>query len=369
VSEVAPVSFRFNFHKIPGQGEDSDPILRVGPDLGLLAVFDGMGGAGGTVYETPDGRRSGAYLGSRVARDAVERRMLELIGPSWILDGEATAAELRRTLQTALAERFAELKAPASGLRSKLVRQLPTTMALLALQRTAAGGSTYACHAFWAGDSRAYLLTADGVHQVTTDDLRTGGDALHNLGSDSPMSNTVSADTDFVVHHRRFELEAPFVALTATDGCFHYVRSPMHFEDLLLSTLRDARDAAAWGAALEERIVAIAGDDAAMSLLGVGADLEGFRELFAARTATLQERYITPLDELDAEVERAEQALEDLRARRVARVAELWHDYKPAYERWEDGPSAAAPPATDATAAAATAEPAAATAEAGSDAP
>jgi len=373
VSEVAPVSFRFNFHKIPGQGEDSDPILRVGPDLGLLAVFDGMGGAGGTVYETPDGRRTGAFLGARVARDAVERRMLELIGPSWILDGEATASELRRTLQAALAERFAELKAPASGLRSKLVRALPTTMALLALQRTAAGGSTYACHAFWAGDSRAYILTPDGIHQVTTDDLRTGGDALHNLSSDSPMSNTVSADTDFAVNHLQFELEAPFVALTATDGCFHYVRSPMHFEDLLLSTLRDARDAAAWGAALEERIVAVAGDDAAMSLLGVGADLEGFRELFAARTAQLQERYITPLDELDAEVERAEQALEDLRARRIARVAELWHDYKPSYERWQDVPAPTAPAdaASPAEAAAAPAEaaPAAATAEAGSDAP
>ncbi len=375
MSEVAPVSFRFNFHKIPGQGEDSDPILRVGPDLGLLAVFDGMGGAGGTVYETPDGRRTGAYLGSRVARDAVERRMLELIGPSWILDGEATAAELRRTLQTALAERFAELKAPASGLRSKLVRQLPTTMALLALQRTAAGGSTYACHAFWAGDSRAYVLTADGVRQVTTDDLRTSGDALHNLSSDSPMSNTVSADTDFAVRHRQFELEAPFVALTATDGCFHYVRSPMHFEDLLLSTLRDARDAAAWGAALQERIVAVAGDDAAMALLGVGTDLEGLRELLAPRTALLQERYIAPLDELDAEVERAEKALDDLRARRVARVAELWHDYKPGYERVLDTPEtppaaspAAAPEAAPAAEAPAAGASSTEAAEAGSDA-
>ena len=49
------VSFGFNLGKIPDQGEDSDPILRDGPDLGLLAVFDGMGGAGGTVYDTDDG--------------------------------------------------------------------------------------------------------------------------------------------------------------------------------------------------------------------------------------------------------------------------------------------------------------------------
>ena len=81
-SDVGPtsgpsLSYAFNLAKIPNQGEDSDPILRDGPDLGLIGVFDGMGGAGGTVYETPDGPRTGAYLASRVARDVVERRMLD----------------------------------------------------------------------------------------------------------------------------------------------------------------------------------------------------------------------------------------------------------------------------------------------------
>ena len=59
------VSFKFCTAKVAGEGEDADPILRVGPDLGLLAVFDGMGGAGGTVYEPPDGPRTGAYLAAR----------------------------------------------------------------------------------------------------------------------------------------------------------------------------------------------------------------------------------------------------------------------------------------------------------------
>jgi hypothetical protein len=68
------VSFGFNLEKIAGQGEDSDPIVRHGRGLGLVAVFDGMGGAGGTVYETPDGPHTGAYLASRLARDVVEQR-------------------------------------------------------------------------------------------------------------------------------------------------------------------------------------------------------------------------------------------------------------------------------------------------------
>ena len=119
------VSFKFCTAKVAGEGEDSDPILRVGPDLGLLGVFDGMGGAGGRVYDTPDGRHSGAYIASRFARNVVERLMLELIKPEWNLDGPATAAELHRVLASSLAARLAELKAPETTLRSKLVKALP----------------------------------------------------------------------------------------------------------------------------------------------------------------------------------------------------------------------------------------------------
>ena len=75
------VVLAFNLAKIPDHGEDSDPIVRDGRDLGLVGVFDGMGGAGGTVYETADGPRTGAYLASRVARDVVEPRMLRAARP------------------------------------------------------------------------------------------------------------------------------------------------------------------------------------------------------------------------------------------------------------------------------------------------
>ena len=169
-------SFKFCTAKVAGEGEDADPILRVGPDLGLLGVFDGMGGAGGRVYDTPDGRHSGAYIASRFARNVVERLMLELIKPEWNLDGPATAAELHRVLASSLAARLAELKAPETSLRSKLVKALPTTMTLAVLQRTDPAASAYACHLFWAGDSRAYVAEPEaGLMQLTPDDLRSGG--------------------------------------------------------------------------------------------------------------------------------------------------------------------------------------------------
>ena len=336
------VSFKFCTAKVAGEGEDADPILRVGPDLGLLGVFDGMGGAGGTVYDTPDGRHSGAWIASRFARNVVERLMLELIKPEWNLDGPATAAELHRVLASSLAARLAELKAPETTLRSKLVKALPTTMTLAVLQRTDPAAGTYACHLFQAGDSRAYVAEPDdGLRQLTTDQLRSGGDAMRNLTDDSVMSNCISADTEFSIDHHQVQLQAPFLLLCATDGCFAYVRSPMHFEHLLLSTMQDAQDVPDWQQALEAEVTAITGDDAAIALLGLGADLDGFKQLFKDRTDELGRRYIDPLDELDGQVHQAEQQLAGLRARRVELGAELWATYKSGYERYQAVPEPA----------------------------
>ena len=165
---------------------------------------------------------------------------------------------------------------------------------------------------------------------------------MHNLTDDSPMSNTISADTDFRINHRHVELVAPFVLLCATDGCFAYVRSPMHFEHLLLSTLQGAEDVDAWRDGFLAAVSAIAGDDAAIGLLGVGADFAGFKELFRERAAEVERRYVGPLDKLEGQVAKAEQKLEELRRRRVALTAELWQEYKPGYERYLEAAPAAA---------------------------
>ncbi len=328
------LSFGFNLGKIAGHGEDSDPILRHGRELGLVGVFDGMGGAGGTVYETPDGPRSGAYLASRRAKDVVEQQMLRVLDPAWNLDGPAVALDLRRAVQDALAESVAELKAPPSGLRSRLLRVLPTTMALVGLQRLQADGDLWAAHSFWAGDSRAYVLTpTSGLQQLTVDDIRDHGDAMANLREDSVISNAMSADTAFVVHHRQVELSTPFLMLAATDGCFGYLPSPMHFEHLLLRALADASDTGGWSAAVQRTISAVTGDDAALAILGIGADLAGFQRLFAERTAQLENRWIEPLDAADARVRQLEQELEAVRDQRRSQQAERWAAYKDDYER------------------------------------
>ena len=328
------LSFAFNLGKIPDQGEDSDPILRDGPDLGLIGVFDGMGGAGGTVYETPEGRRTGAYLASRLARDVVEQLMVELLEPDWHLNGRAAARDLQRSVQRALRQRLQELNPAPSGLRSRLIRALPTTMALVALQRSQPGGPNWAGHVFWAGDSRAYVFEPGGARQLTTDDLRDPGDALANLRRDSVVSNAMSADTEFHINYRRVELLAPFLVIGATDGCFGYVRTPMHFEYLVLRRLVEARNTEEWSSELQAEITAITGDDAAMSTLGVGADFKECQKLFTPRVAELASDFIEPLDELTDAITRAEQELKTLRSRQLDEMTERWNRYKPTYERY-----------------------------------
>jgi TolA-binding protein len=106
----------------------------------------------------------------------------------------------------------------------------------------------------------------------------------------------------------------------------------MHFEHLMLTGLRDAADTAGWSAAVQAKVSAVTGDDAAMATLGVGADHDGFRALFARRTTELQDRWITPMDELETQLRQQERKLVELQAARQEQQARLWAAYKPGYE-------------------------------------
>jgi hypothetical protein len=108
----------------------------------------------------------------------------------------------------------------------------------------------------------------------------------------------------------------------------------MHFEHLVLSTLRESRSTPAWSAAIQARIAEVTGDDAAMSMMGVGADFKEFRTMFAPRVDELQEQFIGPLDELDTAVSEAERELAALRQRQIATTTTIWSRYKTDYERY-----------------------------------
>lgn len=360
VSSFAPVEptpwlygivIEHEHHEPAGAGEDAKPIWTFPqPANGLIGVFDGLGGAGGETVRSSDGsERTGAWLASRHARNIVldvydqlvgRVRASQSAGRSGDLYGQQVelpefrppfdfAYELKRALQDGLIRYAAEIHAGGSGrLKSKLIKTLPTTMAICACDL-----SSQEYTAIWAGDSRVYCLQPDvGLQQVTTDDLKTNADAMQNLTQDAIMSNCLSASADFVLRERRFPLPPNCVLIAATDGCFGYVQTPLHFEHMLLSTMRNAQTFPEWKERLEAAIIQITSDDSTLSAVAVGwPDFAAFRERFADRFQWCA-RQVQALDAKRGTVNRLEKELAQAREELATVTRDLWEEYRRTYE-------------------------------------
>lgn len=343
----------------PEHSEDCEPVLHLYPDgSGLLAVFDGAGGAGGTSYSDGDGGSfTGAFIASRLGRKILLDFFNELKQESKPF-AEDSKKELEASFKTNFKTEIAKLQTGTdSKIKSSLIRSLPTTMAAIYYEKaenvqpqksfpswqniselfgSEKQSPPLKCSVLWAGDSRCYLLAeSSGLQQLTEDDLKTKGDALANLIEDSPMSNFINADVDFVMNYRRFAADLPVVLIAATDGCFNFVHSPAHFEFVLLETLHLAENAEQWQTKLEEKIREITGDDATMSLIALGWQSFGeIKRAFHARLQDVRKTYVTPLGLLDEEIGWLTERSQSQKEERQRLREKLWHEYKKGYERF-----------------------------------
>lgn len=292
-------------------GEDSY-ICAQKPGSALVGVFDGCGGLGARTY--PDmGKHTGAYLSARAASGAVWDWYQALEHPAQS-DPERLTETLRARLDTALGVLGAQGSSPMR-VRGSMVRDFPTTAAVALAHRSPEGVTA---DLFWAGDSRVYLLDAAGLHQLTEDDV-DGEDALSNLTHDAAMTNVISSDGHYALHHRRTELPLPCAVFAATDGVFGYIRTPMEFEWLLLRVLRDAETPTLFAARLKAILAEVAGDDFTLALMSFYfGDFDAMRQTFSPRVQALERDYVRPLH----------------KKRTEALQAALWADYRRGYERY-----------------------------------
>lgn len=342
------IHFTIWTEKIPQKGEDAPPSLLFNEeeDRALLAVYDGLGGAGATTYPVHCQHQeapvyySGAYIAANLAKRVQENFFAEC---EELQDFERfEAGLLQKHLQEAFQYEATQLQISPSKLKSKLIKTLPTTLAAVLLRIEAAeemAQNRYHLRCLWAGDSRIYALSKKGMHQLTQDDLYQAPDALENLLQDGTISNCLHADGHFILHQHDYVLEEPIILLAASDGCFNYLLSPPHFEYLIISTLYEygVRSAEEWKTAILAKLQAVAGDDCSMSLLtlGFGDDLEVLKEHFIHRFRFLKWSFIDPLDKIEArlqalkeEAARLKSAEEALQNEKNALRSHLWELYK-----------------------------------------
>ncbi len=246
-------------------------------DSFIIAAFDGCGGSGSKKYANYSGK-TGAYIASRAVCGGVK---------AWFCESKEED-KLSSYIQRALSvcKQYADNTGLVMGSLSKA---FPTTAAIITGQ---VGKDKVNTKCYWAGDSRCYMLNAKGLHQLSADDLYDQ-DAMSNLTNDGVMTNVISAGKAFDVHNKSLLVDYPCILLTATDGCFGYLNSPMEFEHLLIDSLVRAKSLTEWKISLNERMNKVTGDDYTLCVAVCGfADFEDIRSSFIERNEYITQRYI-----------------------------------------------------------------------------
>lgn len=276
--EHLDITFGFCHERKSGKGEDSWGYA-FHEAAGFMGVFDGCGGAGAQVYERMQGH-TGAYLASRTVCDAF-RNWFRCYSTGNAQLGDGT---LEKMIQEELQIAGGFEGQSTSRIRSKLMRKLPTTAAVWL---TVPDDKQVYAVSISAGDSRTYLLDYSGLKQISKDDLR-GEDAMSDIYNSAPMTNMISAEQPVSLHYAPLRLENPCILLSATDGCFGYLGSPMEFEYLLLDTMMTSQNAVQWQKKLEHAVEEVAGDDQSMAVAAFDyGSFAGMQRAMAERHAAL----------------------------------------------------------------------------------
>lgn len=326
MTEDKLITLCFITEKKVEHGEDAPPILIVNGNKCAVGVFDGMGGAGAATCKSDLGEnRTKAYVASRIVADAMHVYLDTHLGTD-----DVSEEDMKVVIQKRLKKEQESFPPETKSiLRSKLVRDYPTTMAMVTIRDK---GKIWQVDSYWAGDSHCYLWTKDGFFQISKDDLEDNNDPLENLHNDSPISNCICVDRDFTIHQNPIELKKePVIILCATDGCFGYYQTPMHFEYVLKSCLQRAKNEKEWEQMIIDEVSKVTGDDCSLSLIAKG--YSSFDEL--KKSMKLSSVVGFPqLVEQEQTIAWAEQELAKEKEKYEHNIITGWNSYKQNYMKF-----------------------------------
>jgi len=323
--------------KINDKGEDAYPTFLYSEnyDRIVLAVYDGMGGAGSTMYSYLEKSYSGAYIAANEVKRILEREYEGFIHS--VNTHLVSIDSLEENIFSHLKVLADDIDKNPSRLKSGLIKRLPTTISAIICESDSLINQNRKLTCFWAGDSRCYILSPeDGLVQLSIDDLKGGGDALQNIKSDAPLSNYCNADFQFILNKKVTNLQEPFIVFTATDGCFGYLPTPFHFEYLFLSSLFDHSTDSfdRWSNKITEEINKVTGDDFSMSLMSIGFNsFEEVQTRFESRFALVENSYVKVYQQFVNAITPLEIALENAKDEKDQMEIKLWENYKVNYHK------------------------------------
>ena len=318
----------FNKPKENTEGEDAEPYTFVDSNRnwGVIGVFDGMGGAGARKYthEEKQEVHTSAYWGSLFVRQAVEEVVNQRIkchkGENPI---DYIESHLYQTIKEKLDEEIenfpeAKIKSP-----TKMVRKLPTTMALCTYF-IKEGTVTINC--YWAGDSRVYLLNGNKMFFLTHDDANApDNDPFSPANMDLAMNNAICQDQPFKInkYSREFDISEPFAIMAATDGCFGYFKNPIKFEFKIRNALAGANSWDAWKRGIYDAIYKNGQqDDYSMALVVIGSEEKDFNTFQGTITSVLRKNIFSEYQTWENDGEKARKDLDDEIAALVCKTEE-----------------------------------------------
>ncbi len=272
--------------KRPGHGEDAQPLKVLNENFGtVLAVFDGLGGAGAARIEQPgEEATSEARLAALYLRELTKDYFCNLQSSN---DLSHINVSLSEFLRKRLKSYSSTLPRVESKLKSSLSKYLPSTGCIL-IHNTVEAEPVL--NALWAGDSRAYRVRIDGALECLTPDHvkhRSHQSKLDYFVSngDATMTNCISASHDFELDRTEghFLAKDTIVAFVCSDGAFGAFKDHLRFELAVLKTLIGSTP----GEEFEQYISEHRSDDVSFQAIFI-QDPEQYREAIEKRLGLLE---------------------------------------------------------------------------------